>query len=375
MAPRPPPLRELAWLFARLGLTSFGGPAAHIAMMQDEVVKRRAWLSEERFLDLLGVCNLIPGPSSTELAIHIGYERARFRGLVIAGLCFILPAVLLTALLAALYVEFGALPEALPVLAAIKPVLLAVILQAIFRLAPRATRTLPLRLIGLCALVAALFHVDELVILIGAGLLSILLTLPTALRRSPMMLAPLTSILSFSQIPTPTPDALFWTFAKIGGALFGSGYVLLAFLPSALASHHGWLSEAQLIDAVAIGQITPGPVFSTATFIGWVLAGPAGAMTATAGIFLPSFVFVALSAPIVSQLRRSPTASAFIDGVNVASIALMIAVLVELALTAVTGPSTALVAIIAAVLILRYELNSGLVLAGAALCGLAVGLA
>lgn len=361
--------RELLALFAKIGALSFGGPAAHIAMMQDEVVTRRKWLTEQRFLDLLGICNLIPGPSSTELAIHIGYERGGPLGLVIAGLAFILPAVLITAFFAAVYVTYGTLPLAEPVLAALKPVLLGVILQALVRLAPRAARTPPLIALVALVLLLAFLGVHELVLLLGAGALAASFRTLHAPRPSllPLVLVP-SSVCQIAH--SPLPGDLFFTFAKIGASLFGSGYVLLAFLQSELVIDRGWLTSAQLLDAIAVGQVTPGPVFSTATFIGWVLAGPAGAAAATAGIFLPAFVFVAVAAPFVTRLRSSPAAATFMDGVNAASVALMAKVLIDLASTALTGPLSAAIALAGAILLLRYKISSPLVIAGAALIGL-----
>jgi len=364
-------LRELGLLFLRLGATGFGGPAAHIAMMQDEVVNRRKWLTEERFLDLLGATNLIPGPNSTEMAIHIGWERRRWAGLIVAGLAFILPAMLITGALGWAYVRFGKLPSVGWLLYGVKPVILAVVVQAIWKLAPKAARTLPLRVLGALSGVAAAAGANELAVLFGAGAVSVVIA--RARQSNPpsgsaMSLLPLSSFAAASGVAsTLTPSSLFWVFLKTGSVLFGSGYVLLAFLRADLVERLGWMTEAQLIDAIAVGQITPGPVFTTATFIGYVLSGTKGALVATAGIFLPAFVFVALSGPLVPRLRGSRTAGAFLDGVNVASLALMAVVTVQLGRAALIDVATITLGLIGAVVLLRSRVNSTwLVLGGAA---------
>lgn len=370
-------LLELALLFLRLGATAFGGPAAHIAMMEDEVVRRRRWLSPERFLDLLGATNLIPGPNSTEMAIHIGWTRRRFAGLVIAGASFILPAMLLTGLCGWAYVRFASLPALGWVLYGVKPAILGVIAQAIAGLAPKALKTLPLVVLGTCAVALALAGLDELVILFGAGAVAVVMARvrPARAPRQPGgggLLVPVVPLATAAAAKTVTLPGLFWIFLKIGSVLFGSGYVLIAFLRTELVERHGWLTQAELVDAVAVGQVTPGPVFTTATFIGYVLAGPSGALVATAGIFLPAFVFVALSGPLVPRLRASPVAGAFLDGVNVASLALMVAVTVELARATLVDVPTVLVALVGTLALVRFKLNATwLVLAGA-LVGAAV---
>lgn len=363
-------LGELAALFLRLGATAFGGPAAHIAMMQDEVVTRRRWLSEERFLDLLGATNLIPGPNSTEMAIHIGWARRRWSGLVVAGVAFIVPAMLITGALAWFYVRFNAVPALAWLLHGVKPVVLAVVVQAIWGLAPRAARTLRLRVLAAASAAAVAIGVHELLVLLLAGLAAVgggEVDPPPAAARSlaPPMLIPVAAVGVASGVTLPS---LFWVFLKTGSVLFGSGYVLLAFLRADLVERLGWLTESQLIDAIAVGQITPGPVFTTATFIGYVLAGTGGALVATAGIFLPAFIFVALSGPLIPRLRASPRASRLLDGVNVASLALMAVVTVELGRTAIVDLATAGIAVASAVLLVRFKINSTwLVLGGAAL--------
>jgi chromate transporter len=364
-------LSELALLFLRLGISAFGGPAAHIAMMQDEVVQRRRWLSETRFLDLLSAANLIPGPNSTELAIHIGWDRRRWSGLVVAGVAFIVPAMLMTWALGWCYATYGTLPLASWLLYGIKPVILAVIGQAIWGLAPKAAKTTLLRVLGLAAAGALAAGVHELVVLFVTGLVPVVIAARS--RRSPPasaapMLALFTpAIGAAAGFTLATPGAIFWVFMKIGSVLFGSGYVLVAFLRSDLVERLGWLTESQLLDAIAVGQVTPGPVFTTATFVGYLLAGSPGALAATAGIFLPAFVFVALSGPFVPKLRESPAAAAFLDGVNVASLALMTVVTVQLGWSTLVDLPTVFIAIVAAVSLVRFKLNSTwLVLGGAA---------
>ncbi|MBM4059984.1 MAG: chromate efflux transporter [Planctomycetes bacterium] len=369
------PLRTLAALFLRLGATSFGGPAAHTAMMHDEVVRRRGWLDEQRFLDLLGAANLIPGPTSTELAIHVGYERAGWRGLLVAGLCFLLPAVLLTGAFAWLYVESGSLPAVGAVLHGCKPVVVAVVLQAIAGLAPKAARTPPLAVLGLLSALAVALGAGELYVLAGAGLAAVLLrrgsgaavALPLGGHALLPAAAGAGAATAAVTAVTASIGGIFVVFLKIGSVLFGSGYVLLAFLRADLVERLGWLTEAQLVDAIAVGQFTPGPVFSTATFVGYLLAGVPGAAAATAGIFLPAFVFVALSGPLLPRLRRSPRAGAVLDGVNVASLALMVVVTVQLARVVFVDVFSVVLGLVAAVLLLRWRVNSSwLVLGGAA---------
>ena len=360
-APTPTTLRELAWLFGKLGFTAFGGPAAHVAMMEDEVVRRRRWVSHERFVDLLGATNLIPGPNSTELAIHIGHARAGWPGLVVAGACFILPAVAIVSAIAWVYVRYGALPELAGVMTGIKPVIIAVVIQALWNLGKAAVRTPLLAVVGAAAFAANLFGADELVVLAAAGVL-VAAARGVASRAASWLPLPVlgaTSAAPFGLGP------LFLFFLKVGSVLFGSGYVLLAFLRSDLVDHLHWLTESQLLDAVAVGQVTPGPVFTTATFVGYVLGGAPGAGVATLGIFLPAFVFVAISGPLVPKLRRSKLAGAVLDGVNVASLALMAVVTLQLGRAAIVDVPTALIAAASAIVLIRWRPNSAwLVLAG-----------
>jgi len=369
-----PRLAELALLFLRLGTTAFGGPAVHIAMMQDEVVRRRRWLSDAEFLDLLGATNLIPGPNSTEMAIHIGHRRAGWPGLVVAGACFIFPAAIITVVLAWAYVRFGARPEVGWLLYGVKPVVIAIIVQAIVALAPQAARTPRLWVLGAAVAVLAAAGANELAVLLVAGLANVALAAAMRSGRQPGAFALSPLALALVQIPASVapPVALaplFWVFVKIGSVLFGSGYVLLAFLRAELVDRLGWLSQAQLIDAIAIGQVTPGPLSSTATFVGYLLGGTSGAIAATGGIFLPAFAFVALSVPLLPRLRASWIAAAFLDGVNVASLALMAVVTLLLGRAAVVDIPTSLLAAASFVLLLRYRVNATWLIFGGALAG------
>jgi chromate transporter len=382
-------LGELAWLFLKLGATGFGGPAAHIAMMEDEVVGRRRWLTRERFLDLLGATNLIPGPNSTELAIHVGHARAGWAGLVVAGVCFILPAAAIVTLLAAAYVRLGRLPELAGILYGVKPVVIAIVLQAGWRLGRAAIRGPWLGLLALAAAAANALGAGELAVLAaaaavaagahmarrpaGRGRAALAWALPGAplLPGSAGAVAALGAGAGAGQAVGAWP--LFAFFAKVGSVLFGSGYVLLAFLRGGLVEQRGWLSEAQLLDAVAIGQVTPGPVFTTATFVGYLLAGGPGAVAASVGIFLPAFVFVAASGPLVPRLRRSPLAGAVLDGVNAASLALLAVVTAQLVRSAVFDLPTLALAVASALGLFALRLGSGWLVLGGALLGLAAG--
>ena len=371
-------LGELAWLFARLGLTAFGGPAAHIAMMEDEVVRRRGWMTRERLLDLIGAANLIPGPTSTELAIHIGHARAGWPGLIVAGACFIFPAVAIVLAIAWAYVRFGALPAVGGVLYGVKPVIIAVVVQALWGLGRSAVTSIWRGAVGLAALAASLAGADELVVLAAGGAM-VALGRAAVRRTAPPAAgwAPLSFAGSLTGTATGAATAfglgpLFWVFFKIGAVLFGSGYVLLAFLRSELVERLHWLTEAQLLDAVAVGQVTPGPVFTTATFVGYVLGGGGGAAAATLGIFLPAFVFVAISGPLVVRIRSSPSAGAVLDGVNLAALGLMAAVALELGHAAIVDLPTAVLAVVGAVALIRYRLNSAWLVLGGAAVGAAI---
>jgi chromate transporter len=378
------PLREIAWLFLKLGTTAFGGPAAHIAMMDHEVVRRRGWLTRDRFLDYVGATNLIPGPNSTELAIHIGYARAGWPGLLVAGISFIIPAALIVGWIAWAYVRYRSLPAAEGLLYGIKPVVIAIVAQAIWNLGRVAVKSVALAILGVVAVVAVTAGVHELVVLACAGVAMGLTraVADTGRRRRELLaiglVATATGATTAGVSATAAGPAafglwpLFAVFAKAGAVLFGSGYVLLAFLRADLVERLGWLTGPQLLDAIAIGQITPGPVFTTATFIGYLLGGPAGAVVATAGIFLPAFIFVALSGPLVPRLRRSAVAGAVLDGVNIASLALMATVSWQLGREALVDPLTIGLAVASLAALIRLRVNSAwLILAGGALGWLA----
>lgn len=370
-------LAELARLFLKLGTLAFGGPAAHIAMMEDEVVRRRGWLTRAQFLDYLGITNMIPGPNSTEMAIHIGYARAGLPGLAVAGICFIGPAALIVGGLAWTYVRFGSLPELAGVLYGVKPVVIAVVFQAIWNLGSSAIRNRGLAAIAAFSAMIAVLGVNELLVLAVGALLG-LAWLPMWRKQNQGMrgglafvAAPAASTTLLAIIPF-SMGSLFFVFLKIGSVLFGSGYVLLAFLQSELVERLGWLSQQQLLDAVAVGQVTPGPVFTTATFIGYILGGTSGAAIATLGVFLPAFFFVAVSAPLLPRLRRSPVAGALLDGVNVASLALMAVVTWQLARVAVVDGITLALAAVSAVALVRLRLNSVWLVAAGAVIGVLV---
>jgi chromate transporter len=365
-------LKEVITLFLKLGTTAFGGPAAHIALMHDETVKRRKWLSDQEFLDLVGATNLIPGPNSTEMAIHIGYLRAGWAGMVAAGACFIAPAMVIVLGLAWAYVQFGSTPQAEWLLYGIKPVVIAIIVQALWNLGGKAIQNLLTGAIAAGVVALYFLGINEIALLFAGGLIVILLVNFQRSRFRPIraFLLPLGGLGALAQAVLPVSlPLLFFTFLKIGSVLYGSGYVLLAFLRADFVVRFGWLTDQQLIDAIAIGQVTPGPVFTTATFIGYLLGGLPGALLATLGIFLPSFIFVAISNPIIPRIRNSPWASSLLDGVNAASLGLMAAVTWQLGRSSLIDPLTILVAIISLVLLLRFKLNSTWLIAAGALTG------
>lgn len=376
-------LREIAVSFLRLGTTAFGGPAAHIAMMEEEFVRRRRWLSHQQFLDMLGASNLVPGPSSTEMAIHIGHQRAGWGGLVIAGVCFILPAMLIVMGCAWAYATFGSLPQIQGILYGVKPVIIAVVLQALCTLSRAAIKNKFLAAIGILATTGALAGGNLLAILLAAGVVTTLRSWVGERRLSRNLAGNLAAnsatipaaakslIASTTALAASVPLSLlglFLLFLKFGAVIFGSGYVLLAFLQADLVDRLHWLTQAQLLDAVAVGQVTPGPVFTTATFVGYLLGGVRGAVIATAGIFLPGFFFVAASRPLIPRIRRSKIAGAFLDGVNVGAVALMVAVTFQLGRAALIDFLTVLIAALSAVGLLYFRINSAwLVLVGAAI--------
>jgi chromate transporter len=369
----PTSLAALALLFVKLGTTAFGGPAAHVAMMEDEVVRRRGWLTREDFLDYLGATNLIPGPSSTELAMHVGRERRGWAGLAVAGAAFIIPASIIVGALAWAYVRFGTLPQAAGLLYGIKPVVIAVILQAVAGLGRTALKTRALWIVAAGAALLFGLGINELLVLAMAGLACAMgqRAASGGMRAAGIVLVWPAGAAAGASVAPASLGAIFGVFLKIGAVLFGSGYVLVAFLRADLVERLGWLTERQLLDAVAIGQVTPGPVFTTATFIGYILAGVPGAVVATIAIFLPAFVFVAASGSLVRRIRSSPTAGAALDGVNVASLALMAVVTLQLGRTALVDPLTVALALASAVLLIRYRINSAWLVLGGAAVGLA----
>lgn len=381
-------LREVAGLFLKLGWIAFGGPAAHIALMRQEVVARRRWLTQQQFLDLLGASNLIPGPTSTELAIYLGYARAGRLGLVLAGTLFILPAMLLVVAFAWAYVRYSSTPQVASFLYGIKPVIIAVIVQAIYGLLRSAVKNWRLGLVVVLTLALYLLGLNPLIPLFGSALLVMLVENRARFRRrgsSPsarhaMLLAPpLPFVPAVATVATAAAGlslaTLFLTFLKIGATLYGSGYVLLAFLRDDFVHRLGWLTDHQILDAVAVGQFTPGPVFTTATFIGYLTGRWLGAIVATIGIFLPSFVFVAVVYPFVPRLRASPWTAAFLDGANAAALGLMIAVAWQLGLTSIIDPLTAVLALVAAVVLIRLQVNSAWLVLGGAIVGVVAKLA
>jgi chromate transporter len=366
-------LTEVAKLFLELGMTAFGGPAAHIAMMHDETVKRRQWLSDQEFLDLVGATNLIPGPNSTEMAIHIGFLRAGWRGLIVGGACFIVPAMLIVLLLAWVYVRFGATPQAEWLLYGIKPVVIAIIIQALWSMGQKAVKGLLTAAVTVIVIVLYFVGINEIALLFAGGLIVMLGKNYRRLkgRLWGALMIPMSGVGILSQVATSfNLPSLFLIFLKIGAVLYGSGYVLLAFLRADFVVRLSWLTDQQLLDAVAIGQVTPGPVFTTATFIGYVLGGIPGALLATLGIFLPSFVFVAISNPLIPRIRNSAWVSSLLDGVNAASLGLMAAVTWQLGRASLTDPLTILVALGSFVLLIWFKVNSTWLVTGGGLIGL-----
>jgi chromate transporter len=384
-------LKELAGIFLKLGTIGFGGPAAHIAMMEGEIVRRRKWITQEYFLDLVGATNLIPGPNSTEMAIHIGYIRAGWSGLAVAGISFILPAVLITAVFAWAYVKFGSLPNIIPFLYGIKPAVLAIIFFAVWRLGRTAVKSWRLLAIGLCVTLASLLKMNEVTVLLLGAVIGMFWLRISSRGGTPLVLGiaagvstAIGAILHNAGISwgTAAMMAVGWSgpigfsllklglfFLKVGAVLFGSGYVLVAFLEGGLVHDYGWLSQQQLLDAIAIGQFTPGPVLSAATFIGYVISGVPGAVVSTVAIFLPSFFFVAALNPIVPRLRQSPWTSAFLDAVNVSSVALMLAVIVKLGQTTLTGFPAWLIAMAALGVSFLWKVNATWLILGGAVVG------
>ncbi len=365
-------IREVLWVFLRLGVVAFGGPAAHTAMMREELVRRRGWVSDARFVDLMGATNLIPGPNSTELAIHLGHERARWRGLLVAGLCFILPAALIVTGLAWAYVRYGDTPSLQRVLYGVIPAVVAIVVWALVGLLRTVVKTVWLGLLVVIALVAYLLGVNELVVLFGGAVVAVLARGVRRAAAGPYgLVAPLLPL--FHDPTTDQLARLFWTMLKIGAVLYGSGYVLIAFLERDFVDRLGWITQAQLFDAVAIGQATPGPVFTTATFVGYLVAGPLGAFLATVAIFAPSFLFVGLLTRLAEWMRASPGTSVLLDGVNATAYALMAAVSWQLGREALVDAWTAAIAVVTLGLLWRTRLNSAWYVLGGAAVGLVIG--
>jgi chromate transporter len=361
-------LAEVARLFLKLGALAFGGPAAHVGLMEDEVVSRRKWMSREHFLDLVGATNLIPGPNSTEMTMHIGFERAGWKGLMVAGSSFILPAVLITGILAWFYVQYGAVPQMEPVLAGMKPAVIAVIGSAVWRLGKKAIKNVRSFVLAAILVAAVIFGADEIQVLFIGGIGGMLWFRAANKEQKPSTPC-LLPIALLEKSATPAAGAgvvglagvsvwkLGLFFLKVGAILYGSGYVLVAFIEGGLVEQYGWISRDQLLDAIAIGQFTPGPVLCTATFIGYVIAGAKGAVVATLGIFLPSYFFVLLFNPLIPRLRQWVWTSAFLDAVNVAAIALMAAVVCTLSFTVLTTWQAWTIALGAILALVRFRIS------------------
>ncbi len=362
-------LKEIAKLFLKLGFTAFGGPAAHTAMMREEIVVKRNWLTEQQFLDIMGATNLIPGPNSTELAIHLGKEKGGWKGLLVAGSCFILPSVFITGIFAWLYKLYGQLPQVEPFVYGIKPAIIAIILAAIYPLGKQSLKSTELGIIGVLVLALSFFVFNEILLMFGAGFL---FTFYTSARQKktlgsllpfPFLQVPVTSIIAATNLN------IFWSFLKIGATLYGSGYVLFAFLDTELVSR-GLLTRQQLIDAIAVGQFTPGPVTSSVTFIGYQINGIVGAMISTFAVFLPSFVFVALLNPFLKLMRNSKLFLSFLDAVNIASVALILSVCLVMAKETITGWRTIVIAVTSIMLTFGYrKINTVFIVLGGSLFG------
>ncbi|MBB78929.1 MAG: chromate transporter [Crocinitomicaceae bacterium] len=362
-------LKEIALLFLKLGVISFGGPAAHIAMMEDEIVRKRKWISQQHFLDLIGATNLIPGPNSTEMTMHCGYERAGWKGLITAGFCFIFPAVLLTGLFAWFYSSYGHLPNVKPFIYGIKPAVIAIIIMAAYKLGKKALKSIELGVLGILTLAACILGVNEIIALFLCGLLGLFIYIikkNTFNRLNSFLPLLLLQNSEFAKIGTLK---IFLTFLKVGSILYGSGYVLFAFLDSELVMN-GWLSRQELIDSIAIGQFTPGPVLSTATFIGWQINGFYGAIAATVGIFLPSFIFVAILNPLIPKMRKVKIITVFLDSINIAAVAVILGVSFEMIKETIIDWRMMLIAIISIVFVFLFKkINSALIVLGGGVLG------
>ncbi len=362
-------LKEVASLFFKLGCISFGGPAVHIAMMQDEIVKKRKWMSDAHFLDLISATNLIPGPNSTEMTMHCGHERAGWKGLFVAGFCFITPAVIITSLFAWAYMQYGSLPQVQAFIYGIKPAVIALVLSAIISLGKSAFRNSVSVMLGILTFAACLLGMHEIAALFLCGFAGVALHFIRQRRKATVnTIAPL-GLLSANGIASVSASKVFFLFLKVGALLYGSGYVLFSFLDAELVQQ-GLLSRQQLMDAIAVGQLTPGPLFSAATFVGWQMGGWQGALAATVGIFLPSFFFVALITPLIPKLRKSAITTAFLDAINAASVAVIAVVCIQMGKDTITDWKTSVIAIIAlAATVLFKKINSAIVVTGGAVAG------
>jgi len=361
-------LKEIAKLFFKLGCIAFGGPASHIAMMEDEVVHKRKWMSQEHFLDLIGATNLIPGPNSTEMTMHCGHERAGWKGLVVAGFCFIFPAVVITSFFAWLYQQYGQLPEVEPFIYGIKPAVIAIIIMAGYRLGKKAIKNKELAILGIATTIACLFGVNEIIALFSCALLGLISYFVKKNKNTLNSIIPLVLFQASAPLKVGALK-IFITFLKVGTILYGSGYALFAFLDSELVAN-GWLTRQALIDAVAVGQITPGPVLSTATFIGWQMNGATGAIAATIGIFLPSFLFVLILNPLIPKMRASKIMGTILDTVNVAAVALILAVCINMGKDTLTDWRTIIITLTSLILVFKYnKVNSAFIVLGGAIIG------
>jgi chromate transporter len=362
-------LTEVAKVFLKLGLTGFGGPAVHIAMMEEEVVRKREWVSHQHYLDLIGATNLIPGPNSTEMALHCGQQRAGWKGMLVAGACFILPAVIITGFLAWAYQRYGSLPQVTPFIYGIKPAIIGVVISLVVSLGKKALKSVELAVIGIICAVLAFYQTNEIYVFFGAGLVGISFYLTKTKFAAANAILPFLLLQGSEFRPAPSHWKIFLLFLKIGSILYGSGYVLFAFLNTELVKP-GLLPRHVLIDAIAVGQFTPGPVFSSATFIGWQMGKIKGAIAATAGIFLPSFLFVAFLNPLVQKLRSSKIMSVFLDAVNIASVALIFAVCIEMGRASVTEWKSILIALLGLAVSLTFKkVNSAFVVLGGSILG------
>ena len=349
-------LKQVAAVFFKLGLFAFGGPAAHIAMMEHEVVTKRAWMTREHYLDLIGATNLIPGPNSTEMTMHCGYQRAGKKGLFIAGISFIFPAVFITAILGYLYVLYGALPQVQPFIKGIQPAVIVIIASAVIKLGKKAVKNWEFALLGTLFLAASLLGFDQVLVLFAGGLLGMCYFLiKSKMQSTTLAIAPLFMVFIVSEIGAKLSSVgIFLKFLKVGSILYGSGYVLFAYLDTELVTT-ALLSQTQLIEAIGIGQFTPGPVLSTATFIGYQLGGFWGAIAATAGIFMPSFLFVWLLNPLIPKMRKSKVLGYFLDSINVAAVAIMLAVLITMSKQTLVDWQATLIAVVSVVLIFGFK--------------------